>query len=154
MEIYVPLAQEFAARVVLFHETVAQRLGLHATDVKAIRLLGGSAMTAGGLAAVVGLSGAAVTALVDRLEAAGYVARERDAGDRRKVTIRGVPSKVRELDQLYASHGRAMSLLLSKYNASEFAAIADYLANAASTLVEQTARLRGGSAEEGLTRTR
>jgi DNA-binding MarR family transcriptional regulator len=143
MEIYVPLVQEFSARVILFHEAVAQRLGLHATDVKAIRLLGNNAMTAGHLAEHAGLTGAAVTALVDRLEATGYVVRERDADDRRKVAIRPVPAKVRELDQLYASHGAEMAHLLSKYDASEFVAITDYLANATQILAEQTAKLRG-----------
>jgi DNA-binding MarR family transcriptional regulator len=147
MEIYVPLVQAFAARVVLFHEAVAQRLGLHATDVKAIRLLGGNAMTAGHLAEHAGLTGAAVTALVDRLEAAGYAVRERDAHDRRKVTIRAVPAKVRELDQLYVSHGVEMSHLLSKYDASEFAAITDYLVNATEILATQTGKLRDKGAE-------
>jgi DNA-binding MarR family transcriptional regulator len=147
MEIYVPLVQEFAARVVLFHETVAQRLGLHATDVKAIRLLGGNAMTAGRLAEHAGLTGAAVTALVDRLEAAGYAVRERDADDRRKVTIRTLPAKVHELDQLYASQGAEMSRLLSKYSATEFAAITDYFANATKILAAQTVKLRNEGAE-------
>jgi DNA-binding MarR family transcriptional regulator len=147
MEIYVPLVQEFAARVILFHEAVAQRLDLHATDVKAMRLLGRTAMTASQLADHAGLTGAAVTALVDRLEAAGYAVRERDANDRRKVTIRAVPAKVRVLDQLYASQGIAMSRLLSKYGASEFAAITDYFVNATKILTEQTGRLRKDSAE-------
>jgi len=147
MEIYVPLVQEFAARVILFHEAVAQRLGLHATDVKAIRLLGKNAMTASELAENAGLTGAAITALVDRLEAAGYVVRERDANDRRKVTIRAVPAKVRVLDQLYASQGMAMSRLLSKYGATEFAAITDYFVNATKILSEQTGKLRKGGAE-------
>lgn len=149
MEIYVPLVQEFAARVILFHEAVAQRLGLHATDVKAMRLLGKNAMTASQLADHTGLTGAAITALVDRLEAAGYVVRERDADDRRKVTIRAVAAKVRGLDQLYASQGLAMSRLLSKYGASEFAAIADYFVNATKILTEQTGKLRKESAETG-----
>ena len=147
MEIYVPLVQEFAARVILFHEAVAQRLGLHATDVKAIRLLGQNAMTASELAENAGLTGAAITALVDRIEAAGYAVRERDANDRRKVIIRAVPAKVRVLDQLYASQGVAMSRLLSKYGATEFAAITDYFVNATKILAEQTGKLRKDSAE-------
>jgi DNA-binding MarR family transcriptional regulator len=147
MEIYVPLVQEFAARLVLFHETVAQTLGLHVTDVQAIRLLGENAMTAGHLAEHAGLTGAAVTALVDRLEVAGYAVRERDTGDRRKVMVRRLPAKVRELDQLYASHGAEMSRLLSKYSASEFAAITDYFANATKILVAQTVKLRHEGAE-------
>lgn len=144
---YVPLAQDFSARVVLFHEAVAERLGLHATDVKALRLLGAAALTAGQLAEAVGLTGAAVTALVDRLEASGHVTRVRDEGDRRRVAIRAVPAKLRELDRLYAGQNAAMAKLLAKYGAAEFAAIADYLANGTRILIEQTAQLRAGEAK-------
>jgi DNA-binding MarR family transcriptional regulator len=142
MDCYVPLVRDFAARVVLFHEAVAQRLGLHATDVKVLRLLGDEAMTAGALAEHAGLTGAAVTALVDRLEKPGYVTRERDRDDRRRVTIRAVPAKLRELNQLYAGHNAAMSRLLSKYDPAEFAAILDYLSQAAQVLAEQATKLR------------
>src|SRR6202034_2168899 len=97
MEIYVPVVREFAARVVLFHEAVAQKAGLHLTDAKALRLLGEEEMTAGQLAELIGLTGASTTALVDRLESAGYATRERDKKDRRRVTIRAKPSKIRTL---------------------------------------------------------
>src|SRR5271166_5645009 len=100
LQTYIPLVQEFAARVVFFHESVAQALALHATDVKALRLMRNEALTAGRLAELTGLTGASTTALVDRLESAGYVVRERNRADRRKVTIRALPSKVREIDQL------------------------------------------------------
>ena len=83
MNRYIPLVRDFAARVALFHDALAQTMGLHATDVKVMRLLGGRAMTAGALAQESGLTGAAVTALVDRLEKAGYATRVRDLHDRR-----------------------------------------------------------------------
>jgi DNA-binding MarR family transcriptional regulator len=143
MDRYVPLVRDFAARVVLFHEIVAQRLDLHATDVKALRLLGDEAMTAGQLAEYTGLTGPSVTALVDRLEAMGYVTRERDAADRRRVAIRAVPAKIRELDRLYAGYNAKMAELLAKYKASEFAAIVDYLAEATELLAKQAKILRG-----------
>ena len=44
-------------------------------------------MTAGELAGRLGLGAPATTALVDRLESAGHVRRDRDPHDRRKVTI-------------------------------------------------------------------
>ena len=36
---YVPAIQLFAARLVLFHQEVAERLGLTATEFKSVRLL-------------------------------------------------------------------------------------------------------------------
>jgi DNA-binding MarR family transcriptional regulator len=142
MNRYVSLVRDFAARAVLFHETVAQKLGLHATDVKALRLLGDEAMTAGQLAERVGLTGASVTALVDRLEDSGFVIRQRDAADRRRVTIKAVPAKIQKLDRLYDAYGAAMAKLLTSYDDKAFAAITDYLAQATDLLASETAKLR------------
>jgi DNA-binding MarR family transcriptional regulator len=116
-------------------------------------LLGDNAVTAGHLAEHAGLTGAAVTALVDRLEAAGYVVRERDDNDRRKVLVRAITAKVRELDELYDSHAAEMSRLLSRYSASEFAAITDYFSKATKILATQTMKLRNDGLESKLTGT-
>ncbi len=145
MDRYVPLAQDFAARVALFHEAVAQKLGLHATDVKVLRMLGETRMTAGDLVARTGLTGAAVTALVDRLETSGYLKREHDPQDRRRVIVCAVIEKVRVLDQLYSGQGAAMTKLLSHYDAAAFAIIADFLTKVSQVLAEQTTKLRAAS---------
>ena len=123
-------------------ETVAQNLGLHAADLKALNLLGERAMTAGHLAEATGLTGAAVTALVDRLEASGYVTRERDADDRRRVTIRAVPAKFRKIAPLYESLRTEAAKLVGKYSAAELAAIGDFMTNVAQILAEQRRRTR------------
>lgn len=148
MEHYVPLIREFAAREALFHSTVAEELGLHATDGHVLRLLGEHPVTSSALAEYTGLTGAAITAAVDRLEARGYVARERDAHDRRRVTIRAIPANQRKLNQLYAGQSSAMSKLLSGYSDAEFAVIRDYLSRTTHILMEQTARLRNKPANE------
>ena len=49
-------------------------------------------MTAGELAERTGLTTGAVTGVVDRLEEAGFVRREDDPGDRRRVILRAVPA--------------------------------------------------------------
>jgi DNA-binding MarR family transcriptional regulator len=101
MDRYVPLIREFAARDGLFHEAVAKTIGMHSTDEKVLRLLGADTMTAGDLVSHTGLTGAAVTALVDRLIKLGYVTRERDTSDRRKVVIRAVNAKLGDINQLW-----------------------------------------------------
>ncbi len=130
METYVPLIQRFVSRAFLFHATVAEQLGLHASDLKALQLLGAEPLSPGEIGEKIGLTGASVTALIDRLEHAGYVARERGSQDRRRVTIRAVPEKLREIARLYAPHYRRMSKLLAKYSEGEFRAITDYLTHA------------------------
>jgi MarR family transcriptional regulator, organic hydroperoxide resistance regulator len=141
MNRYVPLIREFAARDALFHDAVARRLGLHSTDEKVLRLLGDAALTAGDLVAYTGLTGAAVTALIDRLESLGYVTRERESDDRRRVTIRAVGARLREINRLYGELHTAMDALLARYDNAEFAIVVDFLGATARTLAEQTAKL-------------
>jgi DNA-binding MarR family transcriptional regulator len=139
MKLYVPLVQEFSGRVILFHSAVAQSLGLHATDLRALRLLGAKPMTAGALGEGLHLTGAATTALIDRLERTGYAVRQRDALDRRKVTIHAIPEKLREIDNAYQGMQARMSKLLSTYSATEFSAIVDFMRRTTQVLADETA---------------
>ena len=127
MKQYIPLIQEFSGRLIMLHATVAESLGLHVTDIRALRLLGVESMSAGALGEGVGLTGAATTALIDRLEKAGYAFRVRDTLDRRKVTVHAVPEKLLELDAGYSGMQTRMASLLSTYSAAEFSTIVDYL---------------------------
>src|ERR1700729_3030337 len=129
MDRYVPLIREFATRDALFHDAVARTIGMHSTDEKVLRLLGADTMTAGDLVSHTGLTGAAVTALVDRLIKLGYVTRERDTCDRRKVVIRAVNAKLGDINQLYGGLRGTLQALLSKYGNDEFAAIMNFLAS-------------------------
>jgi DNA-binding MarR family transcriptional regulator len=79
------------------------------TDLLALWLLGDAPRTAGEPAEELGLTSAAITALVDRLERNGYAARQRDNRDRRKVTIRADPERLREVDSHYQSQNLAMT---------------------------------------------
>ena len=81
----------------MFDDAAAIYVGLNRTDTRAIDILDRNGpMTAGQLAAEARLTSGAVTALVDRLEAAGLVRRTRDTVDRRRVMIE-ITSKVDEV---------------------------------------------------------
>ncbi|NLE82404.1 MAG: winged helix-turn-helix transcriptional regulator [Rhodococcus sp.] len=74
----------------------AQRHDLHATDLRAlIGLLdnerAGTPSTPGWLAGHLHLNAASVTALLDRMTEAGYVQRDRDTRDRRRVILTVTP---------------------------------------------------------------
>jgi DNA-binding MarR family transcriptional regulator len=139
---YLALIREFSARVVLFHDAIAEAAGLHVTDVKVLHLLGDEALTAGQLVEQTALTGAAITAVVDRLEKAGYVRRERGEADRRRVTVRAVPAKLKTLDRLYQDYGADMAALLSHYTDAEFAVIERYLSQTTALLAAHAAKLR------------
>lgn len=145
MDRYVPVVIEYAARIVLFHTAAAQRLGLHPTDLKCLRLLGEKTMTAGELAQHTGLTGAAVTAMIDRLEVAGYVSRQRESEDRRKVTVHAVPRAIQKVNDLYQAHQERMAKLLAGYSDREFAAIMSFLENTSDLLEFAASELAPGA---------
>ncbi len=81
----------------------AHRNGLHPTDMAALIAVmdaeaAGTPLTPGGLAARLRLSSAATTAVVDRLERAGHLTRDRSHADRRRIELR------------YAEQGMALAL--------------------------------------------
>ncbi len=118
------------------------RLGLNATDVNCLRLLADEAMSAGELSERIGLTGAATTALIDRLEAAGFARRERSKEDRRRVIIHADEGKLHEVDALYGSQGDRMAKLLSRYSAEEFAVILDFLEQTSAALAAEMQTLK------------
>src|SRR3954469_14288610 len=74
-----------------FDDEVGRQLELNSSDLRCLDWLTERALTTGDLAALTGLSGAATTALLDRLEQKGYVRRLRDTVDRRKVVVELTP---------------------------------------------------------------
>ncbi|MFE0582516.1 MULTISPECIES: MarR family winged helix-turn-helix transcriptional regulator [unclassified Streptomyces] len=78
----------------------AARNGMHPTDVRALICLldaarAGEPATAGLLGARLGLNSAGTTAVIDRLERLGHVARIRDGQDRRRILLRVEPAAIR-----------------------------------------------------------
>lgn len=72
----------------MFGHAVAERLGIAPADWECLVLLfEHGTMPAGRLAELTGLSTGAITGLVDRLVAAGFVTRRRDRNDRRRVFV-------------------------------------------------------------------
>jgi DNA-binding MarR family transcriptional regulator len=86
------------------------------------------------------LRSAAATLLVDRLEKAGFVTRNRSSTDRRRVEVRAVPGRIKAVDALYQAQYRRMTHLLAKYSEEEFAAIIDFIEQTTAVLAEETER--------------
>lgn len=68
-------------------ENARANLGVAATDLAAMELLSLGRLTAGELAAELGVGSGTLTGIVDRLLAAGYARREQDPLDRRRVFV-------------------------------------------------------------------
>src|SRR5690349_15820511 len=76
--------RRLSTATIMFHQAVADRLGLNLTDHKCVDLLLlNGPLTAGELASLTALTTGAITAALDRLERGGFVKREDDPEDRR-----------------------------------------------------------------------
>lgn len=139
------LAGEYAIKTVLFHQAIADRLGLNTSDLMCLSILSDAAepLTAGQLAEATGLTAGSVTVMIDRLEKAGYVQRDKDATDRRRVIVRPLDERIeRDIAPLYAALGEAWVASIERYSTPELAVILDMLTRSVVLLQEQIAALR------------
>jgi DNA-binding MarR family transcriptional regulator len=144
------VGREHSDTTVLFHATVASRLGLHPTDYKALGILERlGAMSAGDIARHSGLATASVTNLVDRLEEKGFVRRVRDGEDRRRVLVEPVRDRITPGRVLFTSTIESLARLFKRYSDRELAVIADFLRRNGDRLREETRKLSGDVQEKG-----
>lgn len=120
--------REMSRASLLFRHCVAEARGLHVTDVECIDyLLEAGYATAGQLATMTGLTTGSVTTMIDRLEKAGFVRREADATDRRKVIVKPIMEKIalfapfyenllKDAHELYANYADEELEFLIEYN--------------------------------------
>ena len=129
----------------LYESAVAERLGMHPTDLHflgLVELYGPT--TAGHLAELGGLTTGAVTGVLDRLERAGYVRREPDPEDRRRVVVRLVEDSTRRRPALRAAPRRVRPVY-DRYTDDELATILDYADRLRPLVQEQASTLRAGT---------
>lgn len=109
-----------SAQGVLYGQTVANVAGIANSDLECMDILYlEGRVTAGRLAEVTGLTTGAITGVVDRLEKAGLVRRERDDKDRRKVFIAVVPEAAMKVGKFYVPMQQAMEKVLAAYSDEE-----------------------------------
>jgi DNA-binding MarR family transcriptional regulator len=124
------LGRIMSTQTVFLHQTIAQSVGLNATDTKCIELIlrgPNGSVTAGWLSDMTGLTTGAITHILDRLEKRRFVERVRDTHDRRKVLVRVRPERLEPLRPQYEAIGQAYMTLLQEYDDRELQLICDYL---------------------------
>jgi DNA-binding MarR family transcriptional regulator len=129
--------REMSTETIIFHQAVADILGLHVTDHKCLDFIYRfGAMPAGRLAELTGLTTGAITGIIDRLEEAGYVRRTNDPKDRRRTIVEPTRNKKLEkkIEVLFIPLRDRMHKLLSSYSDSELA----FLLDATTEMLEQT----------------
>lgn len=89
--------REHSAAVMRYSAALAKRMGLEVSEVAALgHIQQAGPMTLGAIREMLSMSAGAVTTLVDRLEARGYVERVRNPDDRRSYLVRCTGEGFRE----------------------------------------------------------
>ncbi|NOU66540.1 MarR family transcriptional regulator [Paenibacillus sp. LMG 31461] len=134
--------RSLGTRTVLYQQNVATSLGLYNNDFISIDILRDRGpITAGELSKLTGLATGSITALIDRLEKNGYVRRQNDPNDRRKVIIVPLYENKEDVSQTYLPLHSAMVKLASSYTEEELAFITKFLDQASHVLDEQIDQL-------------
>ena len=132
-----------------YDEAVGARLGLIAAERHCLGLLYGGPQSAGAVAAATGLTPAAVTALIDRLEARGLVTRTRSLEDRRKVVIEAT-ELTRELsERYYGPIAREGEKVVAGFSGAELAVVLRFIDAALDLQNGQLARLKADPPDAG-----
>jgi DNA-binding MarR family transcriptional regulator len=142
-EIVGRLVRRHSIAIVLFHQAVAERLGLGPTDHKCLDLLRERGpMTGSDLAAITDLTTGAITGVVARLERAGYVRREPDPHDRRQQILSPVLERMRDIQHVFGPIRNDAAALLERFDTQQLAAIAEFLTGSTDLAYRHVALLR------------
>jgi DNA-binding MarR family transcriptional regulator len=124
----VAVNRAYQSAVEKMDEAFCRLMGVNRTDGRCLDIIDQRpGLTAGELAAAVGLSRGAVTTALDRLEARGYVERRRDPEDRRRVTVQPTPEANRLAWEAYGPLGEMGGPVLAQRSDEQLETIIDFL---------------------------
>jgi DNA-binding MarR family transcriptional regulator len=131
-----------------FNQAIAERLGLNATDVQCLSLLGTEGpMSPGQLGEATGLTSGAVTGVIDRLARRGFVRRDSDPDDRRRVIVTPLSEAGSAIERLFEPLRESSRRLLAAYSDDELTFAVDHAERVVGMLRDETGRLREGVEE-------
>jgi DNA-binding MarR family transcriptional regulator len=127
LEAVATASREFQRSVDAVDDAVAKQLGVNRTDLRTLDVLYDGPTTPSALAAATGVSPAAMTAALDRLEGRGYVRRVRDTADRRRILVEVTEEMRRAAGQLYGPIAAEGAEFVSRYTDEELALLGEFL---------------------------
>ncbi|MER5915147.1 MarR family winged helix-turn-helix transcriptional regulator [Streptomyces sp. NPDC001982] len=128
----------------LLHQAIAERFGLNPTDMKCVDLARSEPrLTAGRLAEITGMSTSATTAVLDRMEKAGFIERVRDPDDRRRVIVVSTGRREQELAAAFAPLKDVMTAVLESYDDDQLDVIAGFVQRVNELLRDLTRHMPG-----------
>jgi DNA-binding MarR family transcriptional regulator len=110
-----------------FDEVACRKLGINRTDLRCLNIVENhGSMTAGRLAELSGLTTAAVTTVLDRLERAGYARRTRDSEDRRQVIVELTPLLVERAGPIWKPLAEDVMAAFGRMSVEELTSLMDF----------------------------
>jgi DNA-binding MarR family transcriptional regulator len=110
-----------------FDDVVGRRLGLNRADLRCLDWLVDGPKSAGRLSEATGLSSAATTTMIDRLERKGFVRRLPNEADRRQVMVEMTPEGRERAWQFYGPLVTEGATLLRRLTLEQLAMLRDHL---------------------------
>jgi DNA-binding transcriptional ArsR family regulator len=146
---FIDAARRSGSLMQLLSQAAADRIGINATDLNCLNILGFSGpMTAGQLAQATGLTTASITGVLDRLEEAGFVRRERDPHDRRRVIVRlDAVRGMRDVAPVFAPVVAAWRAVTARYTDAELRLILGFQEQLEQIMRDRLVELRGGGSQ-------
>jgi DNA-binding MarR family transcriptional regulator len=127
IEQVIKLAREHQAANDAFDEVAYQKLGINRTDGRCLDIVQNHGpMTAGQLAELSGLTTAAVTSVLDRLEKAGYARRVRDQNDRRQVIVELTPLLAERGAQIWGPLGQEATAEIGRLSIEQLKLVTEF----------------------------
>ena len=128
----------------LLSQAAAERIGINVTDLNCLNVIAlTGSMTAGELARATGLTTASITGVLDRLEDSGFVRRERDPGDRRRVNIVLNASRaLRDVAPVFAPMLKAWRTAAARYSDDELRQFVGFQQEVEQIMRDQLTHLR------------
>ncbi len=125
----------------------AELIGINVTDLNCLNILALSGrMTAGELARATGLTTASITGVIDRLEVAGYVQRERDPHDRRRVIVAlDAERGLRDIVPVFLPVMEAWQAIAEQYTDEQLTLILGFQRQLEQMMRDRLTELRGGT---------
>jgi DNA-binding MarR family transcriptional regulator len=121
------LARAHEAANEAFDEVAREKLGINRTDLRCLNIIENNGpMNASRLAELSGLTTAAVTSVLDRLEKAGYARRVRGHEDRRQVMVEITPLLAERASPIWGPLGEEARTTLSRMSAEELQGLIDF----------------------------
>ena len=118
--------RDYGVNLTQFRNAMSERAGLNVSDMECLRLLFQKGIaTPSELARHTGLTSGATTAMLDRLEKAGFIERRPNPDDRRGTLITPAKSGAEKAASWFEAARKAQAELVSSYSENELEIIAD-----------------------------